>query len=224
MNAGCGMNKEVGCKGSPLVYYDNLDKAPRYHHAFFVDRDSNCISELAERFRNRPNAYCFNVDNRELLPIVEEMMMREGDKPQFAFGSLIIDPNGYDTGWPVDVVQEFARTHPRIDIILNLNMRSFYCQRAHVLSGKGRWKDRRMISPSEWPAFLNRPFGVVREVSSGSGSRFILMCLRSIRGGISNAMGMYDIHSQHGRSIFERADKNPEVDSNPTTPSLPGLS
>jgi len=221
LNSGCGINAQVGCDGSPLVFFANVDKSPRPFHAFFVDKVEGAILELSERLKHRPTAYCFHADNSEILPVVKRMMEQHRENPRYVFGSVIVDPNGYDTDWPIDKLRDFAHEHPRMDIILNLSLRSFSLQNGHKVQGSKGWANRRLIRPSEWPSFLGRQHGVVREPSPG-GHRFLLMCLRSMPAGASRPMGMWDIHSSKGREVFQNADNKPGLAPN-ATPQLPGL-
>jgi hypothetical protein len=208
MNCGSGWNEKVGCIGSPLAFLDVAMEQGKAYRAFFCDIAEPLVVNLAGKFSRRTsaNAYCMAGDNAGLLPVVEEVIRQSGENPKFVWGAVLVDPNSYRTQWPIDQVIAFAAKHPRIDLILNLNLRSYWRESALQRTGAKGWEHQRIPLPSDWAGLMNRAHGVVRAPSVTSGDRFILMTLRNIPAGSSLPMGFYDIHSSTGRDILQRAD------------------
>jgi hypothetical protein len=211
-NAGNGWNHEVGVPGSPMVFWHvastclpHMEPAP-----FFCDRDAMAIEQLRARLGHLPAAagsFLLPYDNEAGLTQFAATI-RISEKPHYAVGSLIIDPNGYyyrnakGIGAPIAGLQWFVREFPRIDIILNLNMRTFHLQR-----GSGH----AVATPASVLASLNRKHWLVSR--AGGQSRHLLAVGRNMATGDHKALGLYDIDSDVGRKILNVDAKTVDAES-----------
>lgn len=200
-NAGNGWNHEVGVPGSPMVFWHvagnclpHMEPAP-----FFCDRDQLAMRHLSARLGHIPAAagsILLPGDNEDGL-VAFAATIRSCEKPNYAVGSVIIDPNGYyyrsakGIGAPVVGLQAFVQEFPRIDIILNLNMRTFYLQR-----GAGH----NVATPTEVLASLHKKHWLVSQ--AGGQSRHLLAVGRNMATGDHKALGLYDANSDAGRDIL----------------------
>jgi hypothetical protein len=200
-NAGNGWNHEVGVPGSPVVFWHVAETCLRRMEPapFFCDRDAMAIEQLRARLGHIPagaGSILLPGDNEDGLGVFADSI-RISEKPHYAVGSLIIDPNGYyyrsakGIGAPVAGLQWFVREFPRIDIILNLNMRTFHLQR-----GAGH----AVATPASVLASLNRKHWLVSQ--AGGQSRHLLAVGRNMATGDHKALGLYDIDSDAGRKIL----------------------
>lgn len=206
-NSGCGWNNEVDVPGSPLVFW-NLAEArmPNMRvRAFFSEIEKPSILQLQERLRFSERAaacsYLLPGDNAEGIEVFAQMV-RDHDKPHFAVGSLIVDPNGYfyrskqGIGAPVDQVIAFTAEFPRVDIILNLNTRQYRLQAAHKFP---------QLSVPEMFAVLNKKHWLVRLTHHGT-NEFLLAVGRNMPTGEHKGLGMHAISSPEGQHILFRVE------------------
>lgn len=202
-NSGSGWNETVNVPGSPLVFWQmarhrllGLRPAP-----FFCDHDPAKMKTLHDRFSataDLPGSYLVPGDNEEAIEVFAECI-RQAERPRYAVGSLLIDPNGYfyrnkdGEGAPVNAVRWFCREFPRIDLILNLNMRTYEMQRA---------VGHDVLPPRDLLASLGKQQWLVGKANAGQ-SRFLLAIGRNMSTDDHRAIGLYDSESQSGRNILD---------------------
>lgn len=207
-NSGCGWNDAVDVPGSPLVFWQaakeclsGLEPCP-----FFCDFDKTAMEGLHGRIsQNEVSKTGSNLilgDNEEGIEIFSEYIRRSRENPAYAVGSIIVDPNGYfyrnakNVGAPVNALPALSREFPRIDIILNLNIRTFHLQRS---------QNHNVIPPRDVLRSLNKKQWLVGRAGS-SGCRFLLAIGRNIVTGDHKSLGLHDAESEIGQSILNAAE------------------
>lgn len=191
LNAGTGWNEEVGCKGSPLAFIDAAQKVGINYRAYFVDKSKKAYSELRQRIGSDPRHEVVHGDNALFARLIPKIIERNGDRPAYAVGSVLSDPNG--TGIPFDQLAELSRRCPCLDIIVNWNSIVF---------------NRVRLSPAhpgtmtleEAIKLFNKEHWLIREPLSCQ--KFSLLIGRNIQTG--SQRGFYRLDSEQGRSIFRR--------------------
>jgi hypothetical protein len=143
MHCASGWNELARCPGTPLIFLREIAKFKKDYRAFFCDKNPDFIRKLQARpeIASDPHAYVWCADNRNVLEIFAAAIRRY-DKPRFAMGTIIIDPNGYldPATVPVGALAEFCREFERIDLLMHLNVRSLDSDdgRRIVAATKGR--------------------------------------------------------------------------------------
>jgi hypothetical protein len=217
LNAGGGINAEVGgvaVPGSPLNFLDAAVRHERTHFfAFFVDKDPSCICELIGRpqvtnFADR--VFLFESDNAELLPVVAKFVAQRERRPHFAMGSIVVDPNGYHGGVPWDALRAFCLAHPRFDLFLNLNLRTFRLERPHIVNRQGKWATKRLHPISEFRNWFGRPNWMWTWPLQIAGSSWIQCVGRTIETQTTGyaRLGFHDARSPEGRAITEAVERD----------------
>jgi hypothetical protein len=186
LNAGCGLN--ATCEGSPLTAIraalDAGRSAPvRFH---FCERSKGRVAQLrnlcfglVERLPPDSQMSARALDNSAFLPEVADMIRQE-ERPEFAAGTVLCDPNGFPHGCPVDALDAFSLEFRRVDLILNLNLSLF--ARVFGKNGKGGCLGSANESIRkgflDWPklnalvARFHKRFAFVRNPSRGPRERF----------------------------------------------------
>jgi hypothetical protein len=197
-NAGSGWNDLAGVDGSPVVFHRVPDQHLRIlkREAFFCDINVAALRELSGRLGDWPG-YLFPDDNEDALTVFAERI-RQVERPEFAVGSIIVDPNGYwfrnakGEGAPVKSLTRFAAVFPCIDIVLNLNVRTYKLQRA---------QGQDVRSPIEVLESLRKKYWLVRRTQAG-GDQFLLAVGRNIPTGDHKRLGFHKLDSDEGRHIM----------------------
>ena len=204
LNSGSGINARAGCIGSPLAFLQAADTLKPNYRATFCDIRADAIRELKERVGANPRCECHCGNNRDVLPIVADRIRRAERNPHFAMGTVICDPNGYFYGGqvPANAMAAFCREFPRIDVILNLNVRTRRLIRGCVEKRRAGWEDVKCLALDEIPSFLNRKHWLIRNLISKGGDQFVLMIGRNYRLGDHRAMGFHHMESKQGQSIL----------------------
>lgn len=204
-NAGSGWNDLVDAPGSPLAFHAMADQyLPKMRRAaFFCDIREDAVEELRCRLHETPKHAATSVllceDNHSGVEKFAEAIERR-ENPKFAVGSLLIDPNGYwyrnrhGIGAPVQAVTAFAQKFPRIDVILNLNIRTYWMQKERGHS---------VISPTDVLASLGKSHWLVGHADYGS-SKWLLAIGRNTKTSDHRALGLHDINSREGKDIMNR--------------------
>lgn len=206
-NAGSGWNDEVSVPGSPVVFWQaarqylpDMIPAP-----FFCDHTQDTMKALQRQLDDDARAQSFLIpgDNEEAIDVFAESIRRSGENPGYAVGTMLIDPNGYfyrsadGTGAPVKPLQWFCREFPRIDLILNLNMRTFHMQRAH---------GHAVLPPREVLNGLGKSNWLVCQARRGN-ARFLLAIGRNVSTGDHRSLGLHASTSEIGRAILDAETK-----------------
>jgi hypothetical protein len=212
-NCGSGYNQQVNVPGSPLVFWNvkqecltDMDPV-----AYFCDRDPVAIDQLRNRFAlhaGTAGSALLNCDNEDALYMFAENIMRSGENPKYVVGAALFDPNGYywrsatGIGVPTRALEWFPREFPRIDIILNLNMRTFHLQR-----GAGH----AVMTPTAVLGSLNRSHWLVAR--AGGQNRHLLAVGRNMAVHDHKALGFVHHLSGEGLRILNvDAWSEPEAD------------
>lgn len=204
-NSGSGWNEMVGVPGSPLVFWQiaraclrGLQPAP-----FFCDIDPVAIGELKKRLDGSGDrSSLLPGDNQEAIEVFAEVIRRSGERSKFVVGSVLIDPNGYfyrdanGFGAPVEAIQWFTREFPRIDLLLNLNVRTYQLQHA---------QRHAVRSPRELLGALNKTHWLVGRAYVGH-ARFLLAVGRNMDAGDHRAIGLHRLGSPEGQLILNAAE------------------
>ena len=134
-------------------------------------------------------------------------------------GTILIDPNGYHKGVPWNALRAFCATHPRFDLIINLNIRCFRMERPHILRLDPGWEDYEVIPVSQFPVWFNRKVWMWTEVTTIKGNSWMQFVGRSFdpkTPGYSS-LGFYDSRSDRGRRILA------ELETQKAEPEFPLL-
>jgi hypothetical protein len=206
-NAGSGHNDLVDVPGSPIVFHITADACVTGMRrcAFFCDLNVAALKELYDRRLTtewKTNSYLIPGDNEESLDVFAEVIRQSGEKPQYVIGSVLIDPNGWfyrngaGRGAPVDSLIRFARTFPRIDIVLNLNARTYRLQR-----GSGH----KVLPPRAVLASLAKAFWLVRCTHHGAND-WLLAVGRNMETGDHKKLGFWKLESAEGEAIINKVE------------------
>lgn len=209
LNCGSGFNELAQCAGSPLVFVREAVQQRRQNfRALFCDHDEAAVVKLQSALGEHPNCYCLPWENRLVLPVLAEWICKHERNPQFAFGSVLVDPNGYfdEATVPHKQLIEFAHRFPRIDLIFNLNVRTYRLSAPHVLAGRGKWSNKFLPSPRQLPAIFARRHWLIREVMSKGGDPFVLLIGRNLRANDHTSMSMFHMDSARGQEILDAID------------------
>jgi len=208
LNAGGGYNTElsVPVPGSPLNFLKAAARNQRSNFfAFFVDHNEERIQELITRpeIEAVPDrVFIDHGDNAEILPVVSEFIAAR-ERAQYAMGSILIDPNGFHKGVPWDPLQSFCATFPRMDLVLNLNVRTYKLERPHIEKGAGAWGRYQLHPMSTFPAWFSRRNWMLTEPLQINGDRFVQLVGRTMQTAQPDyrSLGFYDLASDRGQRI-----------------------
>lgn len=208
LNAGSGHNEIINVPGSPLVFYElaheYLSSLPP--EIFFAERRRETAVQLLKHCQAsewQGKTYIFPHDNEEVLEVFAECI-RQRERPRFAIGTILIDPNGWfyrnraGEGPPVDGLLKFVHEFPRIDVVANLNVRTFKLQRA---------QGHRVPDLTELLMSLNKQYWLISRAQYG-GDRFIQLIGRNVETGPHKALGIHRVDSPEGREISEWMNGN----------------
>ena len=205
-NAGCGHNRTCDVPGSPVVFHVVADNCLNgmQRRAFFSDCDQAQLDELTARLTPtwKSSSYLLPRDNEESLEVFAECIRSSGERPHFAIGSVIVDPNGYwyrngnGKGPPIAGLLRFSAAFPRIDLILNLNVGSYWRQR-----GAGQ----RVLSPRDVLTSLNKDHWLVRYTAHAQ-NRWLLAVGRNVETGDHRKLGFHKLDSVEGHAVMLKAE------------------
>lgn len=203
-NCGSGWNHQVGVPGSPLVFWHIAQECAHglTPAAYFCDRDVVAVEQLQARLGGDPataGSILLPCDNEDGLRQFADAIRRSGEVAKYAIGAVLVDPNGYfyrnanGIGAPVRALRWFVAEFPRIDIILNLNLRTYYLQRG---------QHHEVMAPLEVLASLRKQYWLVSRGIGGQ-SRQLLAVGRNMQTDDHKAMGFYFADSDAGRRILD---------------------
>jgi hypothetical protein len=226
-NAGTGWNRKVDpnteevlidVPGSPLVFHMMADRyLPNMMRCpIFCERDGSALAELRQRlidlrYEDRSpggiRSKLFQGDNEVAVQMLAESIRRHERKPEFATGCVIVDPNGCwyrgkdNNGPPVSGLTALSREFPRIDLILNLNIRSHHLNRSYDW-GSGIPSFRELFVD-----VLRKKHWLVKRTQV-RGNGYLLAVGRNMTTGAHPSLGMFDINSDAGKEIMRIADQD----------------
>ena len=167
LHAGCGINEQVGCIGSPLAFLGQarVDGVNNYG-AHFCEIDDGRVRQLLAQpqVSGDSRVAVHHGDNRFLLPAIPRIIRDYyHENPAVAQGTVLADPNNHNM--PIDELAELARECPRLDLIINWP--ACAAKRAgrktalnDLLSRLGRkhWLIRELVGPWEFTLLVGRNF------------------------------------------------------------------
>jgi three-Cys-motif partner protein len=230
LNAGSGFNDKAHVAGSPINFLHAADRNDRRNfYAFFVDHNREHVAALIRRPEveaANKRVHLFHYDNSEVLPVVAQFIADRERNPQFAMGSIVVDPNGYHEGVPWDALREFCHAFTRFDLIMNLNVRQYQMERWHIRAGcQAGWRQKSLRPISEFPAWFNRPNWMWTDICRIGGNRWIQLVGRTIRTQSVGygSLGFYDSRSERAQRILARLEGPTVKETARTVPQLPFL-
>lgn len=206
LNCGGGWNSRSQCIGSPLTAVRALaSQGKKNYTAWFCDHNQEAVKQLVRVSEIADDQRCFIIhgDNHEVLKNFG-LYIASKDKPMYAMGTVLCDPNGcfYDNAVPIKELHEFSQRFPRIDLILNLNVRINRLIRGHVRENNGQWQA--YIDIPDLPAYLNRNHWLIREPLQKKGNPFVMLIGRNMHMGDDQPFGLYHLDSADGQRIMNR--------------------
>lgn len=213
LNAGCGINDEVGCDGSPLVFLERI-RAKRIDGfaAHFCEIDKERISQLIQRpeLHDDDRIVLHHGNNRGLLPAVPEIIRAYRENPEFAAGSILADPNSTDI--PIAELIDVSESCPRLDLFINWNATAF----KRLGRGKYLVEALNALKPHRAHWLIRKPLG---------NWHFTMLIGRNFKAGEHRAMGFYDLESDFGQYHLRVATETAEeIKATSGQHALPGLS
>jgi hypothetical protein len=214
-NAGSGWNDEVCVPGSPIVFHTVANKflTEMKREAFFCDRNVRALQELSLRLNEQPawtaHSAIFPGDNEEMLEVFAERIRRSGERPEYAVGSVVVDPNGYwwrnakGIGAPVKSLVQFAAEFERIDVILNLNFRTYQLQRG---AGHSVEEPRAVLRK------LNKKNWLVKITQRHGADKWLLAVGRNVGTADHKALGFHKLESDEGHFIMTMVEGKRQKD------------
>ena len=222
-NAGSGWNADYGVPGSPVMFWDIQRDHLRGMEpwGFFCDKDTKALVDLQGRLAGRPDgrelrqSMLVPGDNSEALMVFTQALRRCGERSRFVIGSVLIDPNGYfyETGVPVALLGPFCREFPRIDLILNINLRTYRMQRSH---------GHAVLPPRDVLRSLGKAHWLVAE-AIGRGTHFLTAIGRNVLTEDHRSLGFYASESVEGRRILDGLNRGAQIARQQTLPGLQGI-
>jgi len=202
--AGSGWNEQVGVPGSPRVFLDIAKSIDLENfEAWFIERDRSAAESLVRSIGPDKRCFVINGDNRDVLKMFSKRIA-QFDRPKYAIGSVLIDPNGWlyrgrdGNGFDPLELSDFLSTHRRIDVVMNLNVRTFRMLRKNEALGH-RVMD--LPAVSDMPALFNKEHWLLSDVGSYGGNSWVRLIGRNMATGDNRAMGHYHMNSEKGTEI-----------------------
>lgn len=215
MHAGSGWNDRSNEPGSPIVFIRSVANLGRRNVvAHFVDHHAGRYAELADRVSDTlatwsershlpaPRCRVTHSDNRIALPAFAASI-RALDRPSYAMGTVLVDPNGYFDDIPFEELTAFCREFPRMDLIINLNMRYMRLARSHKQAGtSSKWSGKLLPCPSTLPDTFSRKHVLVQQ-RVARGDYWLLFIMRNRPTNGHASAGIYPLESREGRRIID---------------------
>jgi three-Cys-motif partner protein len=169
LHAGCGWNHEFGVMGSPLAFWNVAETSGHARPiGHFVELDAGRAAELRARpeIKGRRDCFVHHEDNADFCSLIPDIIRAAGDKPQYAIGSILIDPNG-PIAVPYDAIAEVLRQCPRLDVIYNFpgtgtkrlpdgHRQKITINDIPALFSKEHWLIRKQVGPWQWSLMIGR--------------------------------------------------------------------
>ncbi len=224
LNCGKGMNEDVGCIGSPLAFWYAMQAVGKTDfHAFFCDRNEDNIRDLmaCTPIGKSERCYCFHGNNGGLLPVFGEFIAqpRNGlpSNPKKAMGTVLVDPNGWFdfkgrgvdryAEVPHEALIDFFKIHRRIDLILNLNVRTYWLGKGNIDQNKKGWNGKFWPPVDEILKIFNKDHWLIKYTAPPVGDPFVLLFGRNLRIKEHRNLGLYYADEQEGQAIVDYIEK-----------------
>lgn len=217
LHSGGGWNEDVNCIGSPLAFLQAIAKySTKKYRAYFCDNNAKLVEQLRSRPEIAKNDRChiFCRDNRDILPLVAARIRSSGDRPCYAMGSILVDPNGCLYGGkepavPMRELEVFCREFPRIDILINFNLRTWRmlrgCIQRNMKGFEGKASEN--PAPSDVPKFFGKEHWLIRDRLRRAGDDFIFFIGRNYPMDGHANLGFYRLDTPRGQTILRRAEE-----------------
>jgi len=218
-NAGCGVNREIHdefgqpLKGSPIHALQIAgNKGVPDLRAHFCDMDRRAISQLVHNVGKDERASIFHGDNQEFLRMFAEKIRRSNDNTKYATGSVLVDPNGWfyrnrnGHGAPIDAVMEIAEEFPRIDIVLNLNVRTYQMMRHHQRKGTASYND--LMTPDDIMRRMKKKHWLVSSIEARGSDRFAVLIGRNVQTDEHPRLGLFHAKSRDGELCLSEIENS----------------
>lgn len=209
LNAGCGWNHEFGVPGTPLVFVHLADKLLNRWRATFYERDEQRAQQLWQRLRGVPHVTILHADNREVLAAAKAI-------GSYDLGSLLVDPNGWlyrnqeGQGCPIEEMVRFFQLYPRIDLIANMNVRTYVRMRGAAKNHRNHPHYNGLHGLQEMPGLFSKRHGLISALSSNGQSQFVRLILRNIKTNDYRAEGWHHLDSPVAAEIYRYAEGEKE--------------
>jgi hypothetical protein len=192
LNAGSGFNDKFGCVGSPITFLNEAKSVScSSYFSAFVDRDRQQVAALLNRPEVKTNPRCevFHGDNCEFPSMVPDLICHYGDRPKFAVGSVLSDPNGVEV--PLEAIGQLAKICPKLDCIFHWNSTATKRGYKHIPQTRLDAVPR-IIKKSHW--LIRQPFGI---------HQFTILIGRNYRFGDWKAQGFHHLDSAMGEALMD---------------------
>lgn len=205
LNAGSGWNDDYGVKGTPMVFTDLAQQYLNKWQAMFFEIEQARARELYNRTCMYPQCKVEAIDNRHFMEWA-------GKLPSSAVGTILTDPNGWlyrsaqGIGTPVTELIEACRRLPSIDLIANLNARTYMLMKGDIKCHPEKEGYSRLYSLAEMPDLFHKRYGLVSNLSSNGHGQFVRFILRNIKTGDHKALGWNLWDSPKAKEIFNYLD------------------
>lgn len=201
LHGGSGWNEEVDVIGSPVLFAQlaNIQGIRYVMHA--AELDSHRAKSLGRMLRCDSSCFVRHGDNCDLVAEIPYIIRSHGEKPEYAYGTIVIDPNNPSGGVPYEGLSELFAECKRLDVIFNFPAGAMKRLRTSLSTTGGfsrivRHPDMRQ----EW----SKKYGQIRRPLTEH--QFTLLVFRNTPWNDGHrAIGLYDIDSREGRQLLERA-------------------
>lgn len=199
IHAGSGYNEAAGCIGSPLTFINCMeDIGIAKYHAGFCDRDESAVKTLLSRVDSNPNCFVHHGDNASYIEMIPSIIEAYRDRPKYAIGSLLCDPNGCNI--PIERLAWLNAVCPKIDTIIHYNATQSKREAHGIKSDTPKLFDVvEGIGKTHW--LIRRPSGM---------HQFTLLIGRNHKFGDYKAQGFYHLDSSEGQDIARRCHLSKE--------------
>jgi len=206
LHAGCGFNERVKVSGSPILTIDAFENAnvPFVLHASEIDKTT--AIKLAAATRHVSDVHVVYGDCREMVEMIPEIIKAYGEKPQFAYGHILIDPNR-PADIPCDEIQVVTRICPKLDIAFNFPGNAM----KRIKAGHGI-DNRFFIDIDDVPDLLGKKYVLIRMPFASDGWHFALIVGRNFPFRDHKKLRLHEWDSDEGREArrkirFTKAEK-----------------
>lgn len=227
LNCGSGHNTKGKCDGSPIVFLKEAKIHGRIFCAAFCDNDFRAIDRLESRVERhnliptKPSeVFYYSCDNSECLEDMTEYIVEKEPRPQYAMGSLFLDPNAPGRKYySLSRIVEFSNRFPRIDLIINWNYSQAKRCRGQIINVNQKLSScktyiksintqildgQTYLMPRELMKCFNKKHWLVMESVGGMGHQFVMLIGRRIKADESGAL--IDVRSNLGNKILDQIE------------------
>jgi hypothetical protein len=211
-NAGSGWNDRFDVPGSPVIFHAVADHYLKTlgRRAFFCESNKDAMlalmGRIGENSAHLAKTIFVPTDNDTGLRAFADAI-RDHDKPEYALGSVIIDPNSYwdrcldgSSQVPFEAAFPFFDEFRRIDVTLNLNLTAYWRMRS---PGNAQVMRRSFIAPHDLLKKFSKKFWYVGLTGTSNGTRFLLAVGTNFPAKFHP--NLHDIGSAVGRAVMNKA-------------------